>query len=113
MGSVPPTDLFERAAELFRELQTRICAALAAADGSGEFGADTWERPGGGGGVSRILTEGAVFEKAGVGWSNVEGELPADFAKQLPGEGRAFRACGVSLVIHPRSPMIPTTHANF
>jgi coproporphyrinogen III oxidase len=113
MGSVASTDLFERAAALFRELQTRICDALAAVDGGGEFGADAWERPGGGGGVSRILAEGAVFEKAGVGWSNVEGELPADFAKQLPGEGRAFRACGVSLVIHPRSPMIPTTHANF
>jgi coproporphyrinogen III oxidase len=113
MWPVPPTDLFERAAELFRELQTQICDALAACDGAATFGADEWSRPGGGGGVSRILTEGAVFEKAGVGWSNVEGELPADFAKTLPGEGRAFRAAGVSLVIHPRSPMIPTTHANF
>jgi coproporphyrinogen III oxidase len=128
MGFVASTDLFERAADAFRTLQTDICAALAAVDGAGkpdpidppygvggaaDFGADAWTRPGGGGGVSRILTEGAVLEKAGVGWSNVEGELPADFAKQLPGEGRAFRACGVSLVIHPRSPMIPTTHANF
>ena len=110
---VAPSDLFDRAAALFRDLQTDICAALAAADGTADFGADAWQRPGGGGGVSRILSEGAVFEKAGVGWSNVEGELPVDFAKQLPGEGRAFRAAGVSLVIHPRSPMIPTTHANF
>ena len=68
---------------------------------------------GGGGGVARVLQEGAVFEKGGVNWSRVEGELPADFAAQMPGEGRAFRATGVSLVIHPRSPMVPTTHANF
>src|SRR5687768_11860372 len=95
------TGLFERAAELFRELQSEICAALAAADGGAEFGADAWQRPGGGGGVSRILAEGAVLEKGGVGWSSVEGELPADFAKQLPGEGRTFRATGVSLVMHP------------
>jgi coproporphyrinogen III oxidase len=107
------TGLFERAAELFRELQTEICDALAAADGRARFGADEWQRPGGGGGVSRILADGAVLEKAGVGWSSVEGELPADFAGQLPGAGRGFRATGVSLVIHPRSPMVPTTHANF
>jgi coproporphyrinogen III oxidase len=107
------TGLFDRAAAFFRELQSTICGALAAADGQVDFGADAWERPGGGGGVSRILAEGAVFEKAGVGWSRVEGELPADYAAQLPGEGRSFRATGVSLVLHPRSPKIPTTHANF
>jgi coproporphyrinogen III oxidase len=113
MHSMAATGLFERAAALFRDLQTEICDALAAADGAATFGADRWERPGGGGGLSRILAEGAVLEKGGVGWSQVEGELPADYAKQLPGEGRAFRATGVSLVIHPRSPMVPTTHANF
>jgi len=110
---MPASGLFERAEAAFRELQSEICAALADADGGAEFGADTWERPGGGGGVSRILADGAVLEKGGVGWSSVEGELPADYAKQLPGEGRGFRATGVSLVIHPRSPMVPTTHANF
>ncbi len=108
-----PSDLYERASTAFRELQTTICDALSAEDGAAEFGADPWSRPGGGGGVSRILVDGAVFEKAGVGWSSVEGELPADFARQLPGDGLGFRATGVSLVIHPRSPMIPTTHANF
>jgi len=105
--------LYDRAAAAFRELQSELCDALGAADGAATFGADAWTRPGGGGGLSRILTEGAVLEKAGVGWSSVEGELPADFARQLPGEGTAFRATGVSLVFHPRSPMIPTTHANF
>jgi coproporphyrinogen III oxidase len=109
----PMTGLFDRAAELYRGLQSDICRALAAADGSTDFSADRWEREGGGGGVARVLEGGALFEKAGVNWSLVEGELPADFAANLPGEGRRFRATGVSLVLHPRSPMVPTTHANF
>jgi coproporphyrinogen III oxidase len=109
----PMTGLFDRASQLFRGLQSDICRALAEADGAADFSSDPWTREGGGGGVARVLSEGAVFEKAGVNWSSVEGELPADFAKQLPGEGRHFRASGVSLVLHPRSPMIPTTHANF
>jgi coproporphyrinogen III oxidase len=54
-----------------------------------------------------------VFEKAGVNWSSVDGELPAELADHMPGQGRTFRASGVSLVLHPRSPMVPTTHANF
>jgi coproporphyrinogen III oxidase len=82
-------------------------------DGSAEFTADAWQRPGGGGGVARVLEGGALFEKAGVNWSSVEGELPAELADQMPGEGRTFRASGVSLVLHPRSPMVPTAHANF
>jgi coproporphyrinogen III oxidase len=105
--------LFDRAAEFFQELQSEICEALAREDGKEAFSIDRWTREGGGGGVSRVLQEGAVFEKGGVNWSRVDGELPADFAAQMPGEGRAFRATGVSLVIHPRSPMVPTTHANF
>jgi coproporphyrinogen III oxidase len=105
--------LFDRATEFFQELQSEISEALAREDGKEGFSADPWSREGGGGGVARVLQEGAVFEKGGVNWSRVEGELPADFAAQMPGEGRAFRATGVSLVIHPRSPMVPTTHANF
>jgi coproporphyrinogen III oxidase len=105
--------LFDRAAQLFRGLQADISQAIADADGGADFTSDAWTREGGGGGVARVLEGGAVFEKAGVNWSSVEGELPADFAKSLPGEGRHFRASGVSLVLHPRSPMIPTTHANF
>jgi coproporphyrinogen III oxidase len=105
--------LFDRAAALFAELQSDICRDLETIDrGSSGFGADRWERPGGGGGIARVLERGAVFEKAGVNWSSVDGELPHDVASQMPGTGRAFRACGVSLVIHPRSPMVPTTHAN-
>jgi coproporphyrinogen III oxidase len=105
--------LFDRAAELFQELQTEICDGLAREDGTSDFSSDHWTRDGGGGGVSRVLVDGAVFEKGGVNWSRVDGELPEDFAAQIPGEGRAFRATGVSLVIHPRSPLVPTTHANF
>ena len=107
------TDLFDLAAKFFRDLQGDICRELAELDGGKDFGADAWQRPGGGGGVSRVLEGGVVFEKAGVNWSSVEGELPAELAAQMPGEGRAFRAAGVSLVLHPRSPMVPTTHANF
>ena len=106
-------DLFDRAAKFFHELQSDICAQLADADGAREFGADAWQRPGGGGGVARVLEHGAVFEKAGVNWSNVDGELPADMAAHMPGAGTTFRASGVSLVLHPQSPMVPTTHANF
>lgn len=105
--------LFDRAATLFQELQADICRGLEALDGTARFGSDAWDRPAGGGGVARVLADGAVFEKAGVNWSRVDGELPEDMAAHMPGEGRRFQATGVSLVIHPRSPMVPTTHANF
>ena len=107
------SDLFDRAAKFFSELQTDICRALAEADGAADFTTDAWQRPGGGGGVARVLEGGALFEKAGVNWSSVDGELPAELADQMPGDGRAFRASSVSLVLHPQSPMVPTTHANF
>ncbi len=94
-------------------LQDEICAALERLDGSARFARDAWERPGGGGGVTRVLQEGAVLEKAGVSFSDVHGELPEAFARRLQGEGRAFAAVGLSLVLHPRSPLVPTTHANF
>jgi coproporphyrinogen III oxidase len=106
-------ELHRRAVEFFRGAQERICAALEAADGPGRFREDAWDRPGGGGGRSRVLEEGGVFEKAGVNFSEVSGEFPPEFAKQLPGDGLAFAATGVSLVLHPRSPLVPTIHANF
>ncbi|HKE20116.1 MAG TPA: oxygen-dependent coproporphyrinogen oxidase [Kofleriaceae bacterium] len=105
--------IFERAAALFASLQEAICAGLEELDGVGRFTSDPWERQGGGGGLSRVLAGGRVFEKAGVNWSKVEGELPAEFAAQIPGGGTAFSATGVSLVLHPGSPMVPTVHANF
>ena len=102
----------ERVITYFRGLQDRIVSALEALDGT-RFREDSWDRAGGGGGRSRILENGRVFEKAGVNFSDVHGEMSEEFAKQVPGEGRAFTASGVSLVLHPRSPMIPTVHANF
>ena len=104
--------LIDRAADYFRELQDRIVEALERVDGH-RFREDRWERPGGGGGRSRVLSDGAVFEKAGVNFSDVHGELRPEMPVKMPGEGAGFRACGVSLVLHPRSPHIPTVHANF
>jgi coproporphyrinogen III oxidase len=103
----------DRAAAYFRDLQDRICAALEDVDGTGRFHEDAWDRPGGGSGRTRVLAEGAVFEKAGVNFSDVFGELSEEFARQIPGDGRRFTATGVSLVLHPRSPLVPTVHANF
>ena len=107
------SDLFDRAAKFFSETQAAIVNALTEADTGAEFSRDAWQRPGGGGGVARVLEGGAVFEKAGVNWSSVDGELPAELGASMPGDGTTFRASGVSLVLHPRSPMVPTTHANF
>jgi coproporphyrinogen III oxidase len=103
----------ETAAAYFRDLQDRICSALETLDGQGEFREDPWEHEVGGGGRTRVLAEGGVFEKAGVNFSKVTGVFSEAFAAQLPGEGRDFTATGISLVMHPRSPMIPTVHANF
>ena len=94
-------------------LQERITQALELVDGSARFRNDRWERPGGGGGNTRVLEGGTVFEKAAVNVSDVHGDLDSAFAAQLAGEGRAFRATGLSLVLHPRSPAVPTVHANF
>jgi coproporphyrinogen III oxidase len=107
------TQLHASATDYFRGLQDRICAGLEAADGAGKFREDSWAREGGGGGRSRVLVEGAVFEKAGVNFSEVFGQMSPEFAKQIPGEGTAFTAAGVSLVLHPRNPHVPTVHANF
>ncbi len=95
------------------DLQERICNALTAEDGQA-FREDGWDRTGGGGGRSRVLENGHVFEKAGVNFSHVFGDgLPASATAQRPElAGRSFQALGVSLVIHPRNPHVPTSHAN-
>ena len=84
-------------------------------DGKAQFKRDAWQRPGGGGGLSCVLSDGAVFEQAGVGFSHVFGDqLPPSATKARPElSGQAFQAVGVSLVIHPNNPYVPTTHANF
>ncbi|MED5387410.1 MAG: oxygen-dependent coproporphyrinogen oxidase [Pseudomonadota bacterium] len=96
------------------DLQDRICEALAAEDGSAEFREDSWDREQGGGGRSRVLENGAVIEKGGVNFSHVFGkQLPPSATAARPElAGRSFQAMGVSLVIHPRNPYAPTSHAN-
>jgi len=96
------------------DLQSRICHGLQALDGSVEFVEDAWKREEGGGGQSRVLTGGAVFEQAGVNFSHVTGaSMPASATAHRPElAGRSFEAMGVSLVIHPKNPHVPTTHAN-
>ncbi|MEJ8673359.1 oxygen-dependent coproporphyrinogen oxidase [Chromobacterium amazonense] len=96
------------------DLQDRICAALESADGDGRFVEDAWQREAGGGGRSRVLSNGAVFEQAGVNFSHVHGDaLPASATAHRPElAGRRFEAMGVSLVIHPHNPHVPTSHAN-
>jgi len=97
------------------DLQDRICAGLEAEDGSAKFEEDLWERESApGGGRTRVLTNGAVFEQAGINFSHVEGgSLPASATAHRPElAGRNFQAMGVSLVIHPHNPYVPTSHAN-
>ncbi len=104
--------------EYLVELQDRIVSELAAVDGEGRFLEDDWQRDGaqglGGGGRTRVMSEGAVFESAGINFSHVTGaQLPGSATAHRPElAGRRFQAMGVSLVIHPRNPHVPTSHAN-
>jgi coproporphyrinogen III oxidase len=95
-------------------LQNNICSALSEEDGQATFGDEQWQRPEGGDGRSRVLAQGAVFEKAGVNFSHVLGDsLPASATAARPElAGRSYQAMGVSLVIHPLNPYVPTSHAN-
>ena len=100
---------------LLMGLQDSICAGLEALDGEGRFREDSWERPEGGGGRSRVLREGRIFEQGGVNFSEVEGEnLPPSILGQRPeAEGHRWFATGTSMVLHPRSPWLPTVHLNY
>jgi coproporphyrinogen III oxidase len=95
-------------------LQSRICERLELIDQSAGFATESWDRPEGGGGISRVLADGDVIEKGGVNFSHVVGSsMPASATQHRPElAGRSFRALGVSLVIHPRNPHAPTSHAN-
>ncbi|MBV8250972.1 MAG: oxygen-dependent coproporphyrinogen oxidase [Chitinophaga sp.] len=95
------------------QLQDDICQAFEKIDGKATFREDLWERPGGGGGKSRVIADGNVFEKGGVSTSIVHGQLPEVMAQQFGVTNSQFMACGISLVIHPRNPFVPTVHANF
>ncbi|MCM4172143.1 oxygen-dependent coproporphyrinogen oxidase [Arenibacter sp. TNZ] len=96
-----------------QHLQDRITAKLEAVDGEAKFREDLWERPEGGGGRSRVIENGAVFEKGGVNISAVHGALPKSMQNYFGVKDADFFACGLSLVIHPKNPMVPTVHANW
>jgi coproporphyrinogen III oxidase len=95
-------------------LQERICQRLETVDGQASFIRDSWQRPEGGGGISRVLADGGVIEKGGVNFSHVMGEtMPASATAHRPHlAGAPWQAMGVSLVIHPNNPYVPTSHAN-
>lgn len=104
----------EAVTNYLRILQARICDALEALEPSRRFQVDTWERTEGGGGETRVISDGEVFERGGVNFSLVHGDsLPAGAsARRLELQGRHFQAIGVSLVLHPRNPYVPTSHFN-
>jgi coproporphyrinogen III oxidase len=96
-----------------KELQDSICREAEKVDGQAKFMEDKWQREEGGGGITRVIQNGAVFEKGGVNTSEVHGTVTKAIREQLKVEGERFFACGISLVIHPGNPMVPTVHANF
>lgn len=102
----------EAVAEWFSELQNRICTALEEIDSNGVFREDEWERPGGGGGRARIMVNGHIIEKGGVNFSAVHGKTPPAIRSAMQLEEADFYATGVSIVIHPRSPLVPIIHMN-
>jgi coproporphyrinogen III oxidase len=115
MSTVTETSHRQRVSNFYRSLQDTISNAIEALDGTGKFREDSWLREEGGGGRSRVLSEGAIFERAGVNFSEVQGpSLPPSILKRRPEiTDQPFYATGVSLVFHPRNPYIPTVHMNY
>ena len=113
--ALPPADSRPRVSKFMRKLQDDICKGLEELDGKETFKEDSWERPEGGGGRSRVIRDGDVFEQGGVNFSEVWGKgLPPSILKQRPeAEGHGFYATGTSMVLHPRNPYIPTIHLNY
>ena len=98
--------------DFYRGFQQRFAAGIENVDGSAEFVSDVWDRPGGGGGDTRILSDGAHIEKAAVNFSAVHGETPKKLSERMAAIGERFYATGVSIIVHPRNPYAPTFHAN-
>lgn len=109
-----PENALDQVKRYLLNLQQTICTSLEALDGKATFSQETWERPEGGGGLTRVISDGSVFAKGGVNFSHVMGKkLPESATAHRPElAGRDFNAVGVSLVIHPDNPYVPTTHAN-
>ena len=99
--------------QYIQDLQDRITSKLEGIDGKVKFQEDVWKRPEGGGGRTRVIENGNVFEKGGVNISGVHGKLPKSMQAYFKVGDVDFFACGLSLVLHPKSPMIPTVHANW
>ena len=114
-GERPPAQSRERARALVMGLQDEICSGLEKIDGVGRFQEESWDRPEGGGGRSRVMREGRIFEQGGVNFSEVHGqELPPSILKQRPeAKGHPWFATGTSMVLHPRNPFVPTVHLNY
>jgi coproporphyrinogen III oxidase len=106
------SSLRRRSRDLFEKLQRSVTLSLEEADGKGHFLQDTWKHEEGGGSITRILQDGHVFEKGGVNTSAVSGTFSDRLAERLNATTKEFFASGVSLVLHPYSPMIPTLHMN-
>ncbi|RMG09317.1 MAG: oxygen-dependent coproporphyrinogen oxidase [Planctomycetota bacterium] len=104
--------LRHRAEALFARLQDEVCARLEELDGAARFGRDEWRRPGGGGGTTRVLADGAVFEKGACNVSTVWGPAPPALVEHLGVAAGEFFATGISMIFHPRNPHAPTMHAN-
>lgn len=114
-SQLPPADAKADVRQLMQQLQDKISQALEEIDGVGKFRQDQWDRVEGGGGRSRVMREGAIFEQGGVGFSEVWGEhLPPSILAQRPeAAGHKWMATGTSMVLHPRNPYIPTVHLNY
>ncbi len=102
----------EKVTQWYKELQDKICAGLEVEDGQASFLEDNWSRPEGGGGRSRVIQDGAVFEKGGVNFSAVHGSLPDNIKRALGVSKSEFFASGVSIVLHPKNPWVPIIHMN-
>lgn len=113
--ALPPADSRQRVSQLMKALQDSICQRLEQLDGQATFQEDSWEREQGGGGRSRVLRNGSVFEQGGVNFSEVWGaDLPPSILVQRPeATGHSFYATGTSMVLHPQNPYIPTVHLNY
>ncbi|XP_043702667.1 oxygen-dependent coproporphyrinogen-III oxidase, chloroplastic-like [Telopea speciosissima] len=116
----PSSSIRARFEKMIRNAQDSICAAVEAADGGGKFKEDVWSRAGGGGGISRVLQDGGVWEKAGVNVSVVYGMMPPEAYRAAKGENFTekpgpvpFFAAGISSVLHPKNPFAPTLHFNY
>jgi len=115
MSNEPPLKSREKTKNLLINLQEQICNGLERIDGKGKFIEESWLRPEGGGGKSRVLKDGVIFEQAGVNFSEVYGkELPESIISQRPeAKGHEWFATGTSMVLHPKNPFIPTVHLNY